>query len=534
MIASITICRRFAIGAALLGAVLSHGASAQPSQPPLRLVMNTELQVLDPVVTPSVVTRAFAYMVWDTLVAEDSRGVMRPQMLEGWGTSPDRLTWTFRLRDGLEWSDGTPVTAEDCIASIRRWGQRDGLGRQLMAAAKDLRATDTSTFVLELERPFAQVLEALGKTATLVPFMMPARIANTPPNTQIQEIIGSGPFIFRREEWRPGDRVVFHRNPRYRPRSEPADGLAGGKVVHFERAEFVSIPDSSTKVAALQQGEIDYLERAPLDFIPALRRDRRITVTPGRGGGEIFGVLTLNHTQPPFDNVLVRRAAQQAIDQREVVAATGLPEDMVHPFCPTLYMCGGPYATEAGAEGLRDRSVERARALLREAGYNNEPIVILHARDSVVIDPISLVAVEHLRRVGFNIRLESTDWSTVAQRRTRREPVGQGGWNIVPLVWTGFDMATPIGNPALVYNCANVYPGWWCDERQVELFRQFSEEADPGRRRDLAARLQQAAHENVNVIILGQFASPGAHRSDLTGVIDVGVPVLWNIRRERR
>ena len=122
--------KAFLFGLALLGAATSVQAQEQP----LRLTMNNELQTLDPIVSPSVVTRAFASMVWDTLVAPDSQGVMRPQMLEGWEISPDRLTWTFKLRPGLEWTDGTPVTAEDCIASIRRWGARDGLGRQLMGA----------------------------------------------------------------------------------------------------------------------------------------------------------------------------------------------------------------------------------------------------------------------------------------------------------------------------------------------------------------------------------------------------------------
>jgi peptide/nickel transport system substrate-binding protein len=522
--------KAFLFGLAMLGAA---GAQAQPQQP-LRLVMNNELQTLDPIVSPSVVTRAFASMVWDTLVAPDSQGVMRPQMLEGWEISPDRLTWTFKLRPGLEWTDGTPVTAEDCVASIRRWGARDGLGRQLMGATASLDASGPDTFVMRLNRPFALVLEALGKTATLVPYMMPARLANVPGTQQITEIVGSGPFVFRREEWRPGDRVVFYRNARYRPRSEPADGLAGGKVVHFERTEFVSIPDAATKIGALQQGEIDYIERAPLDFIESLRRDRRVVVTPGRGGAEVYGVLTLNQTIPPFNDVRVRRAAQQAIEQSDVVASTGLPPDMVHQHCYTLYMCGGPYATNAGTESLRTHSMDRARALLREAGYNNEPITVLHSRDSVLIDPISLVAVDQLKRAGFNIDLVSTDWSSVATRRTNRGPVTQGGWNVVPLVWTGFDMPDPIVNPAMVYNCANVYPGWWCDERQVPLLRQFSEEPDMARRREIAAQLQTLAHDNVNVIILGQFAGPGVYRSDLRGVIDAGFPVLWNIRRERR
>jgi len=518
----------FLVGLTLLGSLAATGASAQPQQP-LRLVMNNELQILDPIMTPSVVTRAFASMVWDTLAAPDSQGVMQPQMLQGWEVSADRLTWTLTLRPGLEWSDGTPVAAEDCVASIRRWGARDGLGRQLIAATASMEVTGPNSFVIKLNRPFALVIEALGKAATLVPYMMPARIANTSPTSQITEIIGSGPFLFRREEWRSGDRVVFHRNPRYRPRSEPADGLAGGKVVHFERAEFVSIPDHSTKVAALQQGEIDYIERAPLDFIEILRRDRRVVVTPGRGPAEILGALTLNNTQPPFNDVRARRALQQAVNQADVVAATGLPADMVHQQCLTFFMCGTPYATDAGSEALRNRSSERARALLREAGYNNEPIVVLHARDSALIDPIALVAVDQMRRIGLNIDLQSTDWSTVAQRRTNRT-----GWNVVPLVWNGFDMPEPMVNPAFVYNCANVYPGWWCDERQVPLLRAYSEEPDATRRRELATRLQVLAHEHVNVVLLGQFAGPGVYRADLRGVIDAGFPVLWNIRRERR
>ncbi|WP_187830125.1 ABC transporter substrate-binding protein [Siccirubricoccus phaeus] len=521
--------RGFLLGLAMLAGAAAPDAVAQQPQAPLRLVMNNELQVLDPVVTPSVVTRAFASMVWDTLAAPDSQGVMRPQMLQGWEVSADRLTWSFTLRPGLEWSDGAPVTAEDCLASIRRWGARDGLGRQLLAATSAMEATGTNSFVLRLNRPFALVMEALGKTATLVPYMMPARLAATPPGTQVTEIIGSGPFLFRREEWRPGDRVVFARNPRYRPRPEPADGLAGGKVVHFERAEFVSIPDHSTKVSALLQGEIDYIERAPLDFIESLRRDRRVVVTKGLGASEIFGALTLNQAQPPFNDVRMRRALQYAIQQPDVVAATGLPDDMVHQRCFTIYMCDTPYASDAGTGPLRDASPERARALLREAGYNNEPIVVLHARDSALIDPIALVAVDQMRRIGLNIDLQTTDWSTVAQRRTSRT-----GWHVVPLVWNGFDMPEPMVNPALVYNCANVYPGWWCDERQVPLLRAYSEEPDPAKRRALAAQLQALAHENVNVVPLGQFASPAVYRAELKGVIDAGYPVLWNIRREGR
>jgi peptide/nickel transport system substrate-binding protein len=179
-------------------------------------VLNTELAVLDPIATTINATRVFAYLVFDQLVAIDSKGKYHPQMLEGWQISDDRLTYTFTLRDGLLWSDGTPVMAADCVASIKRWGKRDGFGKSLMAMTKDLRATGDKIFVLELTQPFAFVIEALGKPGNNVPVMMPARLAATDPATSIKEPIGSGPFIFRQSEWRPGEFAVFDRNPNYK------------------------------------------------------------------------------------------------------------------------------------------------------------------------------------------------------------------------------------------------------------------------------------------------------------------------------
>jgi peptide/nickel transport system substrate-binding protein len=214
---------------ALLGLLLLV-APAWADDSTLRVVMNIELQVLDPQVTTATVTRAFGYMVYDTLIAMDQQGKFHPQMLEKWAVSDDRLTWTFTLRPGLAWHDGSPVTSDDCVASLRRWAVYDGFGKRLMAATDSLTVVDARTFALHLSRPFAFVIEALGKPNAYVPFILPARLVANATAKRITEVMGSGPFIFRKEERRPGDRAVFHRNPAYQHRAEPADGLAGGKV----------------------------------------------------------------------------------------------------------------------------------------------------------------------------------------------------------------------------------------------------------------------------------------------------------------
>ncbi len=185
--------RSLLLAAAGAAGVVASPITAPPARAqatPIRVVMNTELQILDPIITNANVTRAFGYMVFDTLIAMDEAGEYRPQMLESWQASEDRLTWTFTLRPGLEWHDGTPVTAEDCVASLNRWGRRDGMGMRLMAAARALRVVDRRSFVLELSRPFGFVVEAIGKPAAQVPFMMPARLAATEPTRAVPEIVG--------------------------------------------------------------------------------------------------------------------------------------------------------------------------------------------------------------------------------------------------------------------------------------------------------------------------------------------------------
>jgi peptide/nickel transport system substrate-binding protein len=507
-------------------------AMAQDEKP-LRFVLNTSLQVLDPITTTAFATRTFGYMVWDTLVGMDSKGEMRPQMLESWEVSEDGLTYSFKLRPGLKWTDGTPVTSADCIASLKRWGSVDGLGSQLIAATQEFRVVDDSTFELQLSGPFGSVIDALGKSAMRVPFMMPARIAEAPTDAPITEIVGSGPYIFDREAWRPGDRVVFHRNPDYVPRDEPADGFAGGKTAYIERVEFVSIPDLSTKVNALMAGDVDLLERAPADFLELLQADPSVTLTSARGGGnEVIGAMAMNHLQPPFDNVKVRQAAQLALRQPEMISALGYPDNVVYEQCLALFMCDSFYETEAGSEGFAEPNIERAKELLKEGGYNGEPVAYLLASDSAPINPLGLVAMEQLKAIGMNIVPRITDWATISQLRNERGPVGDGGWSMIPLIWTGFDMANPMTNPAVLYNCTEGFPGWWCDERQVPVLKEFAEEIDSGKRKEIATELQRLAYDNVNVVGLGQFSSPGVYRSDLEGVLEVGVPIAWNIRRK--
>ena len=521
---------------AMAAMAMAAGLSAMPAgaqEKPLRLVVNVGLQNLDPIASPSFVTRNFAYMVYDTLVAMDSKGQFRPQMLEGWKTSEDRLSWTFTLRPGLEFHDGTPVTAADAVASIKRWGQRDSIGRRLMAATGEMKVLDGRSFVIQLAKPFGGVIEALGKPSVHVPFIMPARIAeSTPPTQAVKDVVGSGPYLFLKDEWVPGERTHFRRNPKYLPRDEPADGLAGGKRALMERVEFLTMPDISLRAAALTQGEVDYLEYAPFDYLPRFQRDRNIVIAKPGGIAQIVGGVSINFNQPPFDNIAMRRALQAALVREEVVSAHGLPEAMRNPACLSVYLCGTPYASDVGGDIIRSPSIERAKQLLQQAGYKGEKIVLLQPADSALINPMALVVIDLLKRAGFNLEVSTSDWSSIAQRWVAREPIEKGGWNLVPVIYTGFDMADPLSNVAIGYNCTNNQPWGYCNPAMTPVLDAFAAESDPAKRKALAADLQKLAYEFVTFPLDGQFTSPAVWRTELEGVIDFGFPVMWNIKRK--
>jgi peptide/nickel transport system substrate-binding protein len=211
----------------MLGAPAVH---TQQGRQTLRFVAHADLRVLDPIWTTAYITRNHGYLVYDTLFGTDENLQIKPQMVDRTVVSPDGMKYTFTLRDGLRWHDGQPVLSEDCVESLKRWGRNDRFGQLLMAHTARIAPVDNKTFTLELAERFSPVLDALGKPSNNVPFMMPARIAATPPGEQIKEIVGSGPFKFVRDEWQPGEQAVYVRNADYVARDEPPSGSASGRI----------------------------------------------------------------------------------------------------------------------------------------------------------------------------------------------------------------------------------------------------------------------------------------------------------------
>ena len=514
-----------AAGAAV---ALARPAIAQRSTRVLRFVPEGSLHNPDPVCSPSATGRNHGFMIWDTLYGLDRSFAPSPQMAAGHETSDDRLTWRFTLRDGLIFHDNTPVRAPDCVASILRWARRRPLGQAMLARLHDIRALDDRRFELRLKLPFSFVLEALGSDTC---FIMPERIASADPASPVREFIGSGPFRFLHHEWAPASKAAYARWEKYLPIAGAPDFTSGGKVAHFDRVEWIILPDPATAAAALQQGVVDWVQQPQLDLLPVLRDAPGVAVVVHDTVG-VMPVLALNHLHPPFDNPLLRRALLPALEQLDFVqAAVGSEPELIH--VPAgVFTPGLPMASDAGLEvlaGPRDPGL--TRRLVTESGYGGEKLLLLSPADAPAIQGLSQVARDLFEQAGLNVEYVSLDWAALQRRRSSREPVERGGWSAFCTTWEGLALATPATHLPLRGTGLDGWFGWPTSPRLEALRQAWFAAPDLATQCEVCAQMQLQAWQEVPYLPLGQWFNPTALRDNLIDVVKAPFPLFWGARK---
>ena len=508
--------------------------SAQAQQETLRVAMHADVRTIDPFWTTQTIAGIHGMMVYDTLFAMDFNLKPQPQMVDKFSISSDRKTYTFVLRDNLKFHDGTPVRSRDVVASMNRWGKRDGAGKKLFSYTASLTAKDDKTFVWVLKEPYGQLIETLGKVGTSIPFVMREKEAMVDAFQQITEVVGSGPFMFKKDEWVPGSKTVYVKNLDYVPRKEPASGHAGGKVVKVDRVEFIWLADPQTAQSALVAGEIDFLENPAVDFLQILKSTPGVKLDSHPASGNM-GIIQINHLHPPFNNVKARQALLYLLTNADYLN-TIASDKTLQTLCFSFFGCGTPMETDAGSETYKGaKDISKAQQLFKDAGYKGEPITILHATDHQYINPANLVMIQQLRKAGFlKLDVQAMDWGTVVTRRAKKEAPAQGGWNIFITGTTVLNSASPITHTSIGMGCDKAWFGWPCDAAFEELRNQWAFAGDDASRKKIAVELSKRAYELVPYISFAQWRNPVAYRSDrLSGVMSVpSIPVLWNIEKK--
>ncbi len=270
------------------------------------------------------------------------------------------------------------------------------------------------------------------------------------------------------------------------------------------------------------------IDQLPQDQIPVLEHAEGVVI--GKVSPiDSYGIIRPNSLYPPFNNPKARQALALLVDQREYASAA-FGDKRWWRQCWSFFVCGSDNGTEVGSENYRQQDLARAKALLAEAGYKGEKIVMLTTQEIPSIAALGDVTADNLRKIGVNVDIAVSDWGTMVARRAKKEPPGQGGWNLFHTTVGGTTMSSPLANFAINSNCdGKNWFGWPCDPKTEELRANYIRAADEGADQAALEALHRHLWQALPDIPVGQYTQPFAWRSNVSGVLHAPLLVFWNI-----
>ncbi|WP_306119042.1 MULTISPECIES: ABC transporter substrate-binding protein [unclassified Roseitalea] len=394
---------------------------------------------LDQQTNTSSATRNVAMNVYETLVIRDENMNPVPDLAESIEVSEDGLSYTFRLRDGVKFHNGEPMTSADVAASYQRY-KDIGFNRSVLDIVAGWETPDDSTFVITLSEPQPTFIENLS-SYTVPIVIMPEEEAGKPAN-QV-DIIGTGPFSF--VEFVPDSHVLLERYEDYQPNNtlDGVSGFAGRKQACVDTVRFRMLTESGARMAALETGEAHIVEDVPTISQERLAETEGVELVRLENWGLNIGYP--NFSFPPTDNEKVRQAMVAAMDMEEIMDAA---TDGAYKLNGALQFPGQAYFSEAGTEWYNQADPERARQLLEEGGYDGEPIILLTNQQFPFMYNTSVVMNEQLKAAGMNSELRVLDWPTALATSEQETE----GWNFF---YTGWITVVAQGGPTTLRNLAD-------------------------------------------------------------------------------
>lgn len=496
------------------GSALAGATGAPKRGGVLHVAASTEPTTLDCMTTTATACHDFTQNFFEPLYAVDRAYRVVPMLADGYpAMSNGGKTASIRLRRGVVFHDGSPLRAEDVVASIERWGKLTGAGRVVFAFVESVRAVDPATVRIVLKRPFVPLLNDLANEQLIV---IPARIAaaaGVKPLADTQ-LVGTGPYRF--DSWQHGQGLKLKRFDRYAPRTDDVGGFGGRKIAYIDELDFDIVKDQQVRLSGLQSGQWAFVEGLSPDALPQVKSMSNVTadivdpanwfaIVPNKAGGTLA-------------DVKLRQAISLALDRAGIARGTGpewswyLDGSIFFPTQRGLYSLAG---TEAYAK--HDR--EHAKALLREAGYAGQPILYMTTKDIMWMYNVAQVLVPQLEAIGLKVDLETYDWPTLLARRNART-----GWDMFV---TGFSRTVdPTANIWLNPN----WPGFYVSPRMEDLLARWGTAQAPSVKSDLIRAIQETVYTELPVIKIANLRGLDAHASALKGYVpfaDGGA--FWNV-----
>jgi peptide/nickel transport system substrate-binding protein len=506
---------RVARAVVLLGILLTSPVAAQEtprSGGVLKAAMIGEPPSLDLQWTTAVITQQIAWHIYETLYTYDRNYAPIPMLAEGHTVSAGGRRYTITLRKGVKFHNGKEMTSADVVASLNRWGKISTPGKALWKDVEAVEARDPYTVVIHLKEPSGSLLYGLGRPNAGAA-IHPKEVIDAAGDGQVKQFIGTGPYRF--VEHKPDRHIKLARFKEYVARAEASDGYGGKRVAYVDEILFIPVPDVAVRLAGVETGEYHFAQTIKQDQYERLKSVAALDARIVKPYGWITAVP--NHKEGVMTNRKLRQAFLAALDMEPIMAAAVGNKDfyrtdgaLFYPEQPALY-------SSSGTNGYNQHDKDKARRLLKEAGYNGQPIRWITTKEYEWMYKSALVSKQQLEEVGFKVDLQVLDWATLVQRRNKPE--------LFDIFSTGF---TFTADPALATSIQCGWPGWWCHEEKERLMADLQRESDPKKRKALIERVQAIFYEDVGRIKFGDYFQLDAIRKELKGFRSSPELYFWN------
>lgn len=477
------------------------------------IAWNAQPPTLDPLVTTSTATRDISRNFFEPLITIDGDGEVQTVLAEDYEVSDDGLVITFSLREGVLFHDGSPMEAEDVVASLQTWMERTGVGQTFFAEA-EVAAEDESTVTVTLPEPMYIAVQLLADQSQLA-MIMPAEVLEDAPAEGVEEFIGTGPY--QMAEWQTDQYIRLERFEDYESPEGETNGTAGQKDPFYDTITYQIVTDPSTRVSGLQSGEYDAANALPLDNVEMLEGDGSLEIVAGEQG---FNGAVFNKQDGLMSDVTMRQAVLAASDVEALQQSAFVSEEFYNTN-GALMPEDSPWHSDTGQELFANDDPAVVEDLLEEAGYDGEPVRILTTREYMDHYNAAVPLQQQLEDAGMTVDLIVTDWATVLQDRA--DPAAYD------IFVTGF---APVTVPVSFVFLYESWPGWTDSEEISSALDEISTAEGEEQALDAAEQLQSAFYDYVPMVKFGDKWTVTGMRADLDDYQFVGLSgdIFYNVR----
>jgi peptide/nickel transport system substrate-binding protein len=479
----------------------------------LKVAMIGEPPTLDLHTTTAVITQQIMWHVFETLYTYDKQYNPIPMLAEGHTVSDNGRTYTFRLRRGVKFHNGRDLVAEDVVLSLKRWGKLATPGKAIWKNVEGIEAKDPATVVIYLKEPSAVLLMGLARPNNGA-VIYPKEVMAATGDAAIKDNIGTGPYRFL--EHKPDRHIRLTRFKEYSARSEAPSFFGGKRIAYLDEIRFIPVPDVAVRLAGAQSGEYHFAQQIKTDQYERIKNAPGLVMSVVKPTG--WSTAVLNHKQGIMTDKRIRQAVQAALDMEPIMAA-GFGDKAFYRVDPGLMHLEQPqWHSKAGGEYYNQKNPEKAKKLLKEAGYAGQPVRWITTQEYEYMYKHALVAKQQLEGVGLKIDLQVVDWATLVQRRNK------------PEAFDIFSTAITFNpEPALNTGVQCNWPGWWCLDDKEQWLDSVSRETDPRKRKAMWDKVQTLFYEDVGRIKLGDWFGLQVYRKDVRGYTTSNEQAFFNV-----